>query len=238
MSPAFASSVLLWLTSAALPKDSDEKVRYLRQLPDKTATECVFTLQRGDKGSSIVSVTERGTARMTVSAHYDTTDTLTSAEATLTKGEQTMTARVQVAGGKAKVMRDKQDAQEFEVPKGVIVTSAPDWSDTFLLCQRYARPKGGKQEFVGLWIHPEQAAQRLTFTIERVGADAIEHNGKRLDLDRYAIRIRNNSEYVAWTDGKGRMIKLLSLPLKEGTGTELVLEGYDKSAAKLRPPQR
>ena len=120
------------------------------------------------------------------------------------------------------------------MPKGVIVTSAPDWTDTWLLCRYYDRPKGGKQEFAALWIHPEQPAQRLNFSIERVGKQTIEHNGKKQELDRFTIRIRNNSEYIAWADDQGRMIKLMS---KNNAGTDLVLEGYEKSAAKLRPPQ-
>lgn len=232
------SCLLFCMTVAAVPGENDDKVRYLRLLPDKSATECVFTMQQGEKGWNIVSVTERGDTKMTVTARYGARSALGSAEATLTKGEQTMAARVEVADGKATVKRAGQDAQQFEVPKGVIVTSAPDWTDTFLLCRHYDRPKGGKQEFTGLWIHPEQPAQRLTFSIEKVGTDAIEHEGKKLELDRHTIHIRNNSEYAAWTDGKGRMVKLISLPFKENAGTEVVLAGYEKSAARLRPPRR
>jgi hypothetical protein len=235
MSRAIAGCLLLCATVAAAPKDGDAKSRYLRLLPDKTATECVFTLERGDKGWSITSVTEQGAAKMTVTARYDGDDILLSAVATLVKGEAKKTARVTVAGGKATVQRDGKAAQEFEVPNGVIVTSAPDWTDTFLLCRRYDRAKGGKQELAGLWIHPEQAAQRLTFSIERVGKDTIEHDGKKVELHRHEVRIRNNSGYAAWTDDKGRMIKLTSLPFKEKNSTELVLDGFEKSAAKLRP---
>jgi hypothetical protein len=238
MTGAIKSCLLLCLMNAAVLPESEERVRYLRLSPDKTAAECVFTLQRGDKSWSINSVTEPGSTKMTVTARYDAQDTLTKADATLTKGKKTVAARVEVVDGKAKVKRDGQDAQEFDVPRGVLVTSAPDWTDTFLLCQRYDRPKGGKQEFAGLWIHPEQAAQRLTFSIERLGGDTIEHDGKKLELDRNLIHIRNNSKYVAWTDDKGRMIKLMSLPFKENAGTELVLEGYEKSGARLRPPQQ
>jgi hypothetical protein len=238
MSAIIKSYLLLGLTIAAAGKETEEKARYLRLPAEKPTTECVFTVQRSDKGWSISSVTERGMTRMTVTARYNASDVLSSADAMLTAGDKTMSARVTVADGQAQVKRDGQPAQEFDVPAGVIVTSAPDWSDTLLLCRRYDRHKGGKQEFTGLWIHPEQAAQRLTVSIERVGSDTIEHDGKKRELDRHTIRIRNNSGYVAWTDSKGQMIKLMSLPIKQPVGTELVLEGYEKSAANLRPAER
>lgn len=226
--------VCLVLFIGALPKNGERKVRYFRVLGDKTATECTFTRQQTDKGSSITSITERGTTTMTVAARYDKEDRLTGAEATLSKDGHENTVRVTVAGDKAKVIHG-QETQEFEVPAGVIVTSAPDWTDTFLLCRRYNLRKGGKQEFAGLWIHPKQSAQRLTFTIERVGTDPIDHEGKKVKLNRFLIRIRNNSEYTAWADDAGQMIKLVSLPVKESGGTVLVLDGYEKTAGKLHP---
>ena len=175
--------------------------------------------------------------KMTVTATYDAQNTLTAADARLAKENQAKVGQVTVTDGKARVKRDGQDVQEFELPKGVIVTSAPDWTDTFLLCRCYDRHKGGKQEFPGLWIHPEQKAQLLNFSIERVGQQAIEHDGKKQELGRYFIRIRNNSQYVAWANDQGRMIKLMSFPFKDNAGTEMVLEGYEKSASTLRPPQ-
>src|SRR5271166_1269739 len=130
MTVLIKSCLLLGLTIAAAGKESEEKARYLRLPADKPTTECVFTVQRSDKGWSITSVTERGTTRMTVTARYNASDVLTGADATLTAGDKAMAARVTVADGKALVKRDGQPAQEFEVPAGVIVTSAPDWTDT------------------------------------------------------------------------------------------------------------
>jgi hypothetical protein len=236
MTLPFGIGPLLWIAVAAAAGESEDKVQYLRLLPGKTVTECVFTEQRGAAGRHIQSVTGRGAAKMTVTARYDAQDALTGAEATLSQGDQAAVARVEVADGKAKVKREGQETLEFAVPKGVIVTSAPDWTDTFLLCRHYDRRKGGPQEFAGLWIHPTMPAQRLTFTVERVGTDTIEHGGKKVELDRLAIRIRNNSAYVAWANAAGQMIKLTALPLKENGGTTLVQEEYEKSAAALRPP--
>jgi hypothetical protein len=228
---------LIWasLTAAA---EEEQEVRYLRLLPEKTEAECVFKMKRDDKGWSITSVTERNAAKLTVTARYDAQDVLLVANAFWSNGEQKKAAQVEVKDGQAKVRRAGKEAQGFKVPEGVIVTSAPDWTDTFLLCRRYERKKGGKQDFPALWIHPEQDAQRLTLSVEREGADAIEHEGRKVELDRYRLRIRNNSEYLAWADAEGRMVKLVALPVKEKGGTVLVLAGYEKSAERLRPSQR
>src|SRR5262245_49610284 len=179
--------------ASAAEKTAPEKVRYLRPTSSGTATECTFTVQRGPDGWSIRSVTERGKGRLVLTAHYDRKDGLTAAEVAWIMGEKEKKAKVVVAKGKARVRREGKEAQEFDLPPGVIVTSAPDWTDTFLLCRRYDRHKAGKQSFPGLWIHPVQDSQRLTFTIERTGSDTIEHEGKKVVLDRFLIRLRNNS---------------------------------------------
>src|SRR5437016_5613179 len=115
---------LLTLPSAG---DGIETSKYLRPAGKQFETECNFTLKRTKAGSAIESVTQRGKTKLTVTARYDAKDLLTAAEAILLAGEQMKTAAVTVQEGKAKVERDGQPAQEFDVPAGVIVTSAPDW---------------------------------------------------------------------------------------------------------------
>jgi hypothetical protein len=230
-----AWTVFVGSAGAGGDKDAPEKVRYLRPAPNGTATECIFTIQPGPEGWSIKSITERGKDRLVLTAEYGRNDRLTSAEVAWILDGKSKKARVSVTDGKAVVQRKGKEAQEFAVPPGVIVTSAPDWTDTFLLCRRYDRRKAGKQSFPGLWIHPFQESQRLTFRIERTGSDTIEHAGKKLVLDRFLIHLRNNSGYAAWADEKGRMIKLHALPFRTGSDV-LVLEGYEESAAKLRIP--
>ncbi len=236
---SFPGAALMLLTTVPLgfgDEKKSEKVEYLRPAGKEFVRECIFTIRRGDAGWNIESVTGRGDTRLTVIATYDQQEQLTAAQATLTKGDQKSNVIVEINSGKAKVKREGQDAQEFEVPKGVIVTSAPDWTDTFLLCRRYDRKAQGKQSFPGLWISPTQKAQLLTFTIERKGSDAIQHEGKKLELDRFTIRIRGNSEYTAWADAKGTMVRLIPMPFKEGSVTGLLLHGYEKSAVGLKPP--
>jgi hypothetical protein len=232
----FLAGFLVFLGSAgAGEKIVPETVRYLRPTSSGATIECIFTIQRKPDGWSIRSVTERGKGRLVLTAHYERKDHLTAAGIAWIRGEKEKKAKVVVAKGKARVQRQGKEPQEFDVPPGVIVTSAPDWTDTFLLCRRYDRRQAGKQSFPGLWIHPVEDSQRLTFTIERTGSDTIEHEGKKVVLDRFLIRLRNNSSHAAWADEKGRMIQLHALPFRAGADL-LVLEGNEKSAAKLLVP--
>lgn len=210
-----------------------ETCRYVRSTGDKHVTECEFDLTRDAKGWAITS----RTGRMKVEARYDKDDHLQDAKASLSDGKSEKVVLVRVKDGKAKVERDGADAQEFDVPKGTIVTSAPDWSDVFLLCRRFDRTKNGKQEFPALWIHPEKLARRLTFTIEKQGIDNIEHDGQAIELVRLLIHIRDNSAYMAWADADGRMVRLIPLPVKD-SAPGMTLEGYKKSAAGLRPKEK
>jgi hypothetical protein len=51
-------------------KNGETKVRFLRVLRDKMATECIFTQEQTDKGWSISSLTQRGATTMAVTARY------------------------------------------------------------------------------------------------------------------------------------------------------------------------
>jgi hypothetical protein len=203
------------------------QVQYLRVIPRGTTLECSFTIDRREDGWTITSLT----GALAVTARYDAADRLVDAAARLGTGEP---ARVEVVGGRAKVLRPGLEAQEFDAPAGLIVTSAPDWTDAFRICRLWSGARGGRQEFPGLWIHPEKPGQRLAFTAERAGGDVIESGAGKLALERLSIRLRGNSAYIAWVDPAGRMIKLASLP-SGGGSTVLVLEGFEGAAAALRP---
>jgi hypothetical protein len=213
-----------------------ENYRFVRPAGDKFVSECTFSIEKTKTGWSITSKTDRGKVKMEVEARYDARDHLLGARATLNADGNSKAATVTVKDGKATVKRDDEKPIEFDAPKGIIVTSAPDWTDVFLLCRHYDRAKGGKQELPALWIHPTQPPQRLTFSIERQGSDRIEVDGKKLELGRYQIRIRGNSGYVAWADDTGRMMRLIPLPFKS-PAAGMTLEGYEKSAASLRTPE-
>ena len=226
--------IALIVTATVRGQDpSPERIRYLRPVGDKFATECDFVISRDADGWNILS----RTGRMEVEARYDKEDRLTSAKATLSDGKSTKVATVKIKDGRATVERAGAEPSTFDVPKGTIVTSAPDWSDVFLLCRRYDRAKKGKQEFPALWIHPEKPARRLTFSIEPQGIDPLKHDGIKIELTRYLIKIRDGSAYASWADGDGRMIRLIPLPVKN-TAFGMTLEGYEKSEAGLTPPER
>jgi hypothetical protein len=223
--------------SACADSPPEEKIQYLRLTAKGIVPESTFTIKREQAGWTIASVTGRGNMQLTVTARYDAQDRLTAADAVLVQKEQRTSATVAVTGGKATVRAGAREPQDFSVPSGVIVTSAPDWTDTFLLCRHYDRRRGGRQSFAGLWIQPTQAAQRLPFTIERDGTDRIEKDGKALELDRFTIRIRGPNPYVAWADARGKMVRLIPLPYQESAPGGLVLEGYDEATKRLRPPK-
>ena len=211
-----------------------ETLRYVRRSGDTFATECRFVVAQAPAGWSITSWTDRGAVGMEIKAEYDVSDRPLSARAVLTTGGLARAVNVHFTGGTATVQREGQQPIELEAPAGTIVTSAPDWTDVFLLCRRYNRARKGLQEFPALWIHPTQTPRRLTFSIERQGADLIERDGKKVELGRYSIRIRNNSSYTAWADAEGRMIRLMPQPSSD-PAAGLTLEGYEKPAAGLRP---
>jgi len=193
MTEILANLLLLGLAGRTFVDTTDENVRYLRVTPKETVTECTFTVLHCGQGWSVRSETGHGKGRLSLIARYDERDRVTSAAVTVATGAGEKTCTVEIIDGKARVHRDGQEVRELAVPPGVIVTSAPDWTDTFLLCRRYDRARGGKQAFAGLWIHPEKEPLRLTFTIERTGMDIVEHAGKKQPLDRLEIRLRNGN---------------------------------------------
>ena len=189
-----------------------EVSRYFRVTPERRTLECSFTILRSGEGWSITSVT----GNLTVEARYDAADRLLDAQAGLRKGDR---VRIEVSGGRAKITAYGREDQEVDVPPGVIVTSAPDWTDTFRICRLWDRARAGRQTFPGLWIHPVQPTQQLTFSAEFVRRDG--------ELDVVSIRLRGNSLYRAWIDSAGRMIKLTQ------GGTVLVRDGFESAAAAL-----
>lgn len=200
-----------------------EQVRFLRVTARGAVPECMFTTAPGGTGWSIASLT----GSLTVEARYGAADDLLDARASLASGAS---ATVGVADGLARISRPGHPPQEFAVPKDVVVTSAPDWSDVFRIARRWKASGPSRQEFAGLWIHPVQPAQRLVFSAERTGVDVLDG----LRLERLTIRLRGNSPYAAWVDPEGRLIKLASLPFT-ASSTVLLREGFEGSAAALKP---
>jgi hypothetical protein len=222
----FMGALLYWGDGA-----ESRPATFVRRAAHGVVKECVISIRAKPTGWTVTSETYRGEAQLSLTSRYDDQDRLTGAAVTLTRGSEQASAVVEMDGAKARVVRSGQPPQEFELPPGVIVTSAPDWTDIWMLCRRYDRAAGGQQSLTGLWIHPTQAAQLITFRIERTGADTIEHEGRKLSLDRFTIRIRGPAPYAAWADDQGRLVKLSPLPVQDGSG--IVSEPYAGSAQRL-----
>src|SRR5262249_31113584 len=132
-------------------------------------------------------------------------------------------ATVETKDGKATVHPKDRPVATFPAPAGLIVTSAPDWTDAFLLCRRYDAKKAGKQKFVGLWIHPKQDALLLELTIAAEGRDMVKRDGKEVELTRSRITLRGPQAYLVWMDAGGKLIKLVAA--KGGSG--LIRDGWE-----------
>lgn len=208
------------------------KLRYLRPAGDGWVQECQFTIAKKGDGWSIDSVTERGSLKLSLFTRYRPKDVLEASILTVKNGDKESSAIAAcLKEGVARVQLPEQPLNMVDVPRGVIVTSAPDWTDVLLLCARYDQAAGGKQTFPALWYHPEQGVQLLKLHIERQGHDTIQHGDRKLKLTRFAIHLRGNSAYAAWATADGTMVRLMPLPAKGKQRSGLILEGYDKSGA-------
>jgi hypothetical protein len=207
------------------------KTRYLRPAGDGWALECEFEVRSGDAGWKIGSTTHRGKTQLSVQAAYDKEDNLLSGEIILRDGKQDHAAIIKRNQNKVDIRRAGAETQSFEVSPGVIVTSAPDWTDVFLLCRRYRHADGGRQTFAALWVHPQQPTQLLKLAIERQGHDTIQHDGKDLKLARFTIELRGKSQYAAWATMEGTLVRLIPLPQKAKLRSGLIHDRYAKSAA-------
>jgi hypothetical protein len=179
------------------------------------------------RGYTLRGVTTSGKQTLTLDATFGPGNVLRTSRVALANDGREKIASVTVDDGRARVTREGHEPQAFDVPAGVIVTSAPDWTDIALLCERYDRTKGGKQTFAALWIHPVQPAQLLQLTIERKGRMNIR-DGK-LELTTFLIHLRNQSPYRAWATGDGMLVRLAPLNAK-GVRAGLFRKGLERDA--------
>ena len=211
--------------------------RYLRPAGDGWTLECEFEVRTKGAGWTIGSTTGRGKTQLIVQAAYDEENNLRSGEVVAKDGKPDRAVVIKRNQNKVNVRRAGAESQSFELPPGVIVTSAPDWTDVFLLCKRYRPEDGGKQTFAALWVHPDQPTQFLKLSIERLGYDTIKHDGKDVKLARFMIELRGKSRYAAWATMDGTMVRLMPLPAKAKQRAGLMLAGYEKSTAADLAPQ-
>ncbi len=219
----------------AAEADKPAPLRYLRPAKEKLVLESEVVSTANDDGIVYVSRTERDKERMTLTLRFSSAGKLQLAEAALEAATRRTATFIPEAKGRGRLNR--AGATDFldKLPADPIVTTAPDWSDVFQLVKRYDLTKGGKQEFAGLWIHPVQPLRKLTFTVERVGENAVTvrqaDKDVELKLNRFRVKLRSG-EYVVWGDAAGRVLRLVPA---DGKGDFVVLEGFQAATKGLRP---
>ena len=107
--------------------------------------ESDIQLQPTDEGSTLSSTTYRGKMNLKLVSRFDADQRLLGARVTVSTGDRSQSAVVEVDDGKARVSRDDGSVTVLDCPAGVIVTSAPDWTDAFMLMNRYDARRGGPQ---------------------------------------------------------------------------------------------
>ncbi len=218
------------LPLAARAADKPGALRYLRPEEEELVLESIITQSSNADGGSLVSVTERGKDKMTLSLTFGTGQRLTSAEVMLETPKTREQAMLKIVRGTAQLKREGGLTDYFKVAGNPVVTTAPDWSDVIQLVGRYDATQGGKQEFPGLWIHPSKPYMLLTFTVERVGADAIKVDDKKVQLQRYQIHLRSG-DYLVWADATGRVYRLFPAGKPDKF---VVLDGYADATRDLK----
>ena len=221
-------SLLLLLASATvLPADDGPTkpvpLRYVRSADGKTVTECEVTTMRDGDDTVIVSRTQRPDETMTLTLRHDKNGQLLSAEAVREGGKMKKTSTLTVQGKAAQLKQG--NVTEFLKSGGdAIVTTAPDWSDVFQLVRRYDAKKGGEQQFAGVWIHPDNPPQELTFTISNDDVETVKVKDKEVRLGRYKVQLRSG-DYVVWADSAKRVVKLSAVG---PNAKPIVLEGFEE----------
>lgn len=213
------------------PSPAAEKpkpLRYLRLAKDQFVLESEITESRTADGATFVSLTDRGSEKMTLTLHFDKNQRLTRAETLQETEKGKQSAILQIEGTTARLTRTGV-TDLLKAEGNPIVTTAPDWSDILQLARRYDAKKGGRQEFAGLWIHPSRPPLQLTFSIDRVGADHVTVGEKKHALERYRIRLRSG-DYLTWADSAGKVYKLM--PAGKPAAA-VVLEGFQEATRDL-----
>jgi hypothetical protein len=214
------------LAPAAEPEPPSKPLRYVRLEKDKWVTESEVSTTKSGDVTVLVSKTERPEEKMTLTLRFDKAGHVTTAEAIQEKGEKGAVKKTALLKLNEKNSEFKQGGVTdfLEMPSNPVVTTAPDWCDVFQLLRRYDANKGGRQEFTGIWIHPVQPLQNVTFAIQKVGGDSVDLSDKRVKLDRYKVQL-HSGEYLVWADSSGLAVKILPL---EAKASPVVLEGYEE----------
>lgn len=212
--------------------ESSKTFRFLKVSGSEFVKETEIHLLRTQESFVVTSITQRGDQTLTVTSRFDSKNALTSASVTLRRGKRAQSASVRVTDRTARVLRDGNETNELACPGGVIVTSAPDWTDAFMAVRRYDLKGSTTQKFSGLWIHPTREPLALTLKLTRLGHDSVILCNKSVNLDRFLLVLRGGSRYIVWRNQQGQLARLV--PAMKGSGG-IVLAGWERATRDLKP---
>jgi hypothetical protein len=209
------------------------ELKYVRPAGGKYVLESAVTHKKVKDGYAYHSVTHRPREKMGLALFWNNQQQLQSAKLELEMATGKKTAAATFHGRTATVQRPGQPDVKIELAAPpVLATTAPDWSDILLVLRHYDVRKGGKQEFAGLWFHPEKAALSLTFTVEKLGQDEIAVGDKKFTLGRYRVHLRSGN-YLVWADDDGQVYKLMPPGQPKAA---VVLKGHEQAVLPLTGP--
>ena len=217
--------------------ENRESFRFLRVSGSEFIRETEIHLARTEDKYIVTSMTYRGAQTLTVTSRFDSENqALVSAKVTLKEGKRIQSASVGVVEGTAQATRDGHEPNKLACPSGVIVTSAPDWTDSFMAVRRYDLKGRKTQTFPGLWIHPTREPLKLTIRLTRLGHDSVTHDNKIATLDRFLLVLRGGSRYIVWRNHQGHLVRLVPAMSSDGgivlSGWKLATRGLKSSVSR------
>lgn len=212
------------------PASAEFNLEYVRPAGDKFVLESAVTLRKTAEGFLYESVTHRPNVKMTLKLRFNAKQVLQTAELEQETDGGKLPAKVTFDKKTAMVTRPGQKGLQLNLAaEAVLATTAPDWSDIFLVLRRYDQKLGGKQEFVGVWFHPINPPGGRAFVVEELGKDAIAAGDKKLTLGRYRVQLRSGA-YLVWADAEGKVYKLMPPGQPQSA---VILKGQEKATAGL-----
>ncbi len=230
--PAAAARDVLALLKASA---EDKTLKYVRPSAKGPVEESEIRFEGDTAGQTITSVTTRGTTTLTLTSRYAGEGRLAPSQRAI--GIENLHEGVSGSGHRDRRRRQGdrrahgREPATFDCPPGIIVTSAPDWTDAVEAVRRYMPSGTVAQEYPGLWIHPTQEPARLTFKLVRQSEDEVRRAGRAAGLLRLVLELRGGSKYTVWRNDAGQLVRLMPQGKPEQA---IVLAGWEEATGELK----
>lgn len=226
------SGLLGRIARAQTDEPAAELFQYVRPAGSEFIPETEFKLETMTTGLVITSVTQQGQQKLTLVSRYRGEQELLQASvAVLRAGQPEESAEVRVTGERGRILRGDLPVVTLPCPPGVIVTSAPDWTDAFLAVRRYRHMGPATQTFAGLWIHPQREPLELSIQLTKIGQVSVRRGEEPQQLDRFRLILRAGTTYTVWGNSQQQLVRLL--PAKASSGG-IMLQGWEDATRELR----